>query len=406
MEKKYNDELQRKNKELASIQLELERNLNFTSAILSTVGEGIITINELGKIINFNKTAANIFCYSESEMDGMELTKLMPPHHRKRYEIGRKKFTETVVNNFLGQWIETKGRRKDGSFFPMELNITETLKTENNHYFTGVLKDISERKEIERKLKERREDLEKLVEERTINLKKINAELERSNVELEQFAYIASHDLQEPLRTITSFIQLLARKNKDHFDEDSTKYMDFVVSGAKRMKTLINALLSYSHVGSGELEKNAFRTEEALSTALNSLDAVIREKQVHIEIAEGLGKLYGDKNLIIQLFQNLIENGIKFCREQPRITIEQSDDEAFDIIKIQDNGIGIADEFKEKIFVIFKRLHNAEEYHGTGIGLSVCKKIMTRHSGKISLESTPGQGTSFYLHFPKQNIHI
>jgi signal transduction histidine kinase len=227
-------------------------------------------------------------------------------------------------------------------------------------------------------------------------LKAKTLDLERSNQELEQFAYVASHDLQEPLRMINSYVQLLANRYKDKLDSDANEFIHYAVDGSNRMRNLINSLLEFSRVNRikpfGWMD-----TDKVVEEVLIDLSAQIRENTATIEYA-GLPEIFGDQVLIGQLFQNLIGNAIKFRGEaQPEITVscqERKDDYLF---AVKDNGIGIKKEYSEKIFVIFRRLHGMERYPGTGIGLSICKKIVERHGGKIWVDSDPGKGATFYF---------
>src|ERR1700739_28282 len=221
-------------------------------------------------------------------------------------------------------------------------------------------------------------------------------ELERSNSELEQFAYVASHDLQEPLRTISSYVQLLASRYKDKLDSDANEFIDFAVDGSKRMRTLINSLLEYSRVNRIKPFEWMELTDLMKEIQLDMRDQ-IKETNASIKY-NGLPKIYGDVVLINQLFQNLIGNAIKFRGDKkPEVKITSKRKNGEYIFSVEDNGIGIKDEYAEKIFVIFQRLNSREHYPGTGIGLSICKKIVERHGGKIWVESEPGKGSKFYF---------
>ena len=207
---------------------------------------------------------------------------------------------------------------------------------------------------------------------------------------------MASHDLQEPLRTISSYVQLIAERYKDKLDKDANEFIDFAVDGSKRMRLLINSLLEYSRIN----KINPFEwinVRDMIEVIVNDMKDQIKESGVKIKYDE-LPEIYGDPVLIGQLFQNLISNAIKFRSEKkPQIIIsgEKKNDDY--IFSVKDNGIGIKSEYMEKIFVIFQRLNSREKYPGTGIGLSICKKIVERHGGKIWVESEPGKGSTFYF---------
>jgi PAS domain S-box-containing protein len=229
---------------------------------------------------------------------------------------------------------------------------------------------------------------------------KTNEELLRSNKELEQFAYVASHDLQEPLRMVSSFTQLLAKRYMDKLDKDANDFIQFAVDGALRMQTLINDLLSYSRVNTRGKDFTQFDMHTALEQAIYNLQLDIKEKQALITYDE-LSVIKADEAQIVQLLQNLIGNAIKFCNGLPKVHISAKEEKDYYIFSVQDNGIGIEAQYFDRIFQIFQRLQPRETYAGTGIGLAICKRIIDRHKGKIWLESEINKGTIFYFQIPK-----
>lgn len=227
-------------------------------------------------------------------------------------------------------------------------------------------------------------------------------ELARSNTELQQFAYIASHDLQEPLRMISSYLQLLERRYKNQLDANANDFIHYAVDGANRMQKLINDLLMYSRVGTKGQAFTLANCNQVLDLALANLMMPISEHQAVIT-SDPLPQVYADATQLTQLFQNLIGNAIKFCSETPpRVHIQAQDQKEEWLFSVQDNGIGIEAEYTERIFVIFQRLHSRTEYPGTGIGLAISKKIVERHGGRIWVESEPGKGSIFYFTLPAQ----
>lgn len=250
---------------------------------------------------------------------------------------------------------------------------------------------------------------------RTQEFQKKTDQLARSNKELEQFAYVASHDLREPLRMVTSYVKLLARRYKDKLDADADDFITFAVDGATRMQRLIDGLLIYSRVGTRVKEFEPTDCEMILGQCLSNLQVAIGERGAVIT-HDPLPTVMADHLQLTQLFQNLIDNAIKFRRgeEPPRIHISakpiaesgirnaELNSELKDgwVFSVHDNGIGIAPEYADRIFVIFQRLHDREKYPGTGIGLAVCKKIVERHGGSIWVESEPGKGATFYFTIP------
>jgi signal transduction histidine kinase len=222
-------------------------------------------------------------------------------------------------------------------------------------------------------------------------------ELARSNTELEQFAYIASHDLQEPLRTIAGYVQLLQRRYQGKLDDDADLFIRYAVEAAARMRNLITDLLAYSRVGRAETVNTAVDTNVLMETVIAQLQGSLTESGGKITYA-ALPRVWGNEDQLGMLFQNLLSNALKFHRDEPPIAhVSATKEGGFWRFAVQDNGIGIAPEYQEQIFVIFKRLHSNKAYEGTGIGLAVCKKIVERHGGCIWLESVPGQGTTFYF---------
>ncbi len=232
------------------------------------------------------------------------------------------------------------------------------------------------------------------------SVKQQAAELVRSNADLEQFAYVASHDLQEPLRMIASYTQLLARRYQDRLDADAKEFIQYAVDGVTRMQTLINDLLSYSRVGTKGKAFEPTDCNGVLQRALENLRLTIQETKAEI-MNDPLPTVNGDMIQLTQVFQNLISNAIKFHgSNSPHVHIgvtQKSRDWEF---AVSDNGIGIPEEHRGRIFVIFQRLHHRHEYPGTGIGLAICKKIVERHGGRIWVESEPGKGSSFFFTLP------
>ena len=266
--------------------------------------------------------------------------------------------------------------------------------------------DMTERKKIEEKLHQSNTKLINEVHDHQKTELKLNElvdELKRSNKELEQFAYVSSHDLQEPLRMVALFTQLLERRYKGKLDADADDYIKFIVDGAQRMKLLIDDLLSYSRVNTKGGEFEPIELDDVMNNVLSNLQLISEENNAEIIIQEPLPTIVGDKSQMLHVFQNLIANGIKFNdKKSPEIRVSAEEDENGWIFSVSDNGIGIAPEYQAQIFEIFKRLHDRDEYPGTGIGLAICQKIIERHGGKIWVESCKDEGSIFYFNIPNQ----
>lgn len=262
--------------------------------------------------------------------------------------------------------------------------------------------DIKRRTRIEEELKRHRYHLEELVNQRTAILAQRSEELARSNAELEQLAYVASHDLQEPLRMISSYLQLLEKRYGNQIDADATTFITFAVDGAKRMQALINDLLSYSRIDTKGKPFLPVNCQEIMSDVLRMLRISIAESKAEI-ICDPLPTVMADATQVAQLLQNLLGNAIKFRGiDSPKIHIWAEPAGEFWQFHIKDNGIGIDPDYFERIFVMFQRLHTRTAYPGTGIGLSICKKIVERHGGRIWVESGQGKGVSFIFTLPRQ----
>jgi PAS domain S-box-containing protein len=315
--------------------------------------------------------------------------------------------------------IAARTRHADGTYRWME--IAGNLIYDSQGQPLSILlssRDITARKRIEQELREAHEELEQRVQTRTgelahaneelqaeiterqraeTQLQRYTAELERSNRELQQFAYVASHDLQEPLRTVTSYMQLLQRRYRKQLDNDADEFINYAVDGALRMRELIQGLLDYSRVSTHGKPFEPVDIRAVLDRALANLKAALDESGTEIHLGT-LPVVTGDGTQMMQLFQNLIGNAIKFRRaEEPRVEVGAKQCDGRWEFWVRDNGIGIEPQYHERIFVIFQRLHTRDCYPGTGIGLAVCKRIVERHGGCIWVESAPGRGSTFHF---------
>lgn len=356
-----------------------ERQLRYQAALLSNVNDAIVASDSQFRITVWNAGAASLYGWKAEEVigrNGLEIVRTEWPE--KDAAEMRRMIAET------GRWRgEATQTRKDGTRFPVE--VSSLVLRDDSGQITGYIsvnRDITTRKQAE-------ETLHRLTED-----------LGRSNAELEQFAYVASHDLQEPLRMVSSYLQLLARRYQGKLDRDADEFIAYAVDGAKRMQNLINDLLAFSRVGTQGRPLGLSSCEKILAEALMNLQVAIEESDATVT-HDPLPTVFCDQPQLVQVFQNLIGNSIKFRGPQaPRIHISARQDESEWIFSFRDNGIGFDVKFSERIFEIFQRLHSRTAYPGTGIGLAICKRIVQRHSGRIWVESNPGEGTTFYFALP------
>jgi len=359
----------------------LEKAVGTYQEIFDQAIEGIFQIAPEGRWLSTNPAMATICGYGSAE----ELTRSLSDVRRQLFvnpddwtEFSRHIEREGRIDNF-----EAQIRRKTGT--PTWISTNAHVVRDGHGrvlYYEGMVSDVTARKWAEAQLGE------------------LTAELARSNVELERFAYVASHDLQEPLRMITGYTGLLAKRYQGKLDKDADEFIGYANDGAKRMHGLINDLLAYSRVGFKQKEFAPTDCETVLLTVCTALKATLEASHALVT-HDPLPSVMGDASQLEQLFQNLIGNGIKFRNAKaPQIHVSCKREEREWVFSVRDNGIGIDPKYGEKVFVVFQRLHTREEYPGTGIGLALCKKIVERHGGRIWVESQPGEGATFYFTIP------
>ena len=355
----------------------------FSSMVEAVRDYAIIFLEPDGRVASWNKGAERIKGYRAEEIVGQHFSRFYTPAGIANGKPHR----ELQVASSEGRFEDEDWRvRKDGSQFWANVVVTALRDASGNvNGFVKITRDLTARKQAEDELTRYAEDLK------------------RSNQELEHFAYVASHDLQEPLRTVSSFSQLLTRRYKGKLDADADEFITFIVEGAKRMQTLINDLLAFSRIGTRGNPFASVDCGEIFQTAKENLEVAIAESGAVITNGP-LPALVADPMQLTQLFQNLFSNAIKFRRRQeaPRIHVSAVRRHGAWQFSLHDNGIGIAPQYFERIFIIFQRLHGREEYSGTGIGLAICKKIVERHGGRIWVESEPGTGSTFHFTIPDE----
>ena len=364
-------------------------------SIISAMDEILILLNRDGNILTVNKATIDSLNFNAKELEGQSVKKLLPDDNSGKILMDRIA-KEEISTNADGVFLSSDGRMVPVicSSSPIRDNAGVTIGT------VLIARDITERKRAENEIRKLNEILESRIEQRTTQLDLSNKELEFHSGEIEQFTYIASHDLQEPLRTLTNFTQLLKEDYSDKLDETGIKYIDFIHSSSGRMRELVTGLVEYSILGK-ESVKTPVSCSLITGEVLADLEDSIKASNAHISVGD-LPVVNCYKTELRLLFQNLIVNAIKFRKKDidPEISISVEIREKEYLFSVRDNGIGIAAKHKDKVFIIFKRLHSKQDYNGSGIGLAHCKKIVELHGGKIWVESEEGDGATFYFTLP------
>jgi len=365
---------------------ESERKIN---AIIQTAVDGIITIDKRGMIEMVNPAAARLFGYAAHELVGQKINLLMPEPDRSLHDNYMYHYHETGEQRIIGIGREVSGLKKDGTIFPIYLSISE-VQLDDRTVYTGFIHDITQ---------------QKISEER---LRRYAAELERSNRELQDFAYVSSHDLQEPLRKIQAFGDRLKTKEYDKLSEQGKDYVDRMLNAAARMQHLINDLLTFSRVTTKSKPFVKVNLDHILNEVLSDLEVTIEQSGAQIERSP-LPQIEAEPTQMRQLFQNLVSNALKFHKEgekprvrifarrlQPQAHLKATPGDELVEIHVEDEGIGFDEKYLDRIFNIFQRLEG-QKYAGSGVGLAICRKIAVRHGGDITARSRPGAGAQFIV---------
>ena len=383
--KKAETELKQKSEELERSNKDLKYSEQQIQGIFNSAPDAVIVINRESTIIKWNYKAEKLFGWDGAEVIGKPLYDfIIPERYREKHKNGMKHYLATGEGPMLNKDIEIEALNRKGIEFSVLLTISP-VGEKDKLLFIGFIRDITEKKKSELLIQQKSE------------------ELSRSNQELEQFAYVASHDLQEPLRTIFNFVGLLDKKYSGKTDKETEQYFKFIVNATAKMQNLIKDLLDYSRVGRNIIF-TTIDCNKIFKEVITDLDASIKESNAIVS-SSILPSLKGDEMGLKRLFQNLLSNAIKFRKKNsvPQIVITAEEKNTEYLFSFKDNGIGIEERFIPKLFIIFQRLHTDTEYPGTGIGLATCKKIVTLHGGKIWIESKFGEGSTFYFTIPKKN---
>lgn len=336
--------------------------------VVEAAPNAMVLADASGRISLVNRRTEDLFGYARAELIGQPLELLVPTRFRARHPELVAQFLQAPQARAMGAGRDLFGQRKDGSEFPIEIGLNP-FETEDGVFTLAAIIDITARK-------------------------KIDDELRRSNAELEQFAYVASHDLQEPLRMVATYTELLAKRYAGQLDEKADRYIHYAVEGAQRMQQLVSDVLLFSRVGSQGKPLGRVDSARVCRLVVAMLAQTVADAEAQLEVGE-LPTVWADEGQLGQLFQNLIGNALKFRGEAPRVEVTATRSGADWIFRISDNGIGIEPRFAERVFQMFQRLHGRERYSGSGIGLSIAKRIVERHGGRIWLDTSVREGTTF-----------
>lgn len=349
-------------------------------AVFETAVDGIITIDEGGRIERVNRAAERIFGYAEQELAGRNIAILMPAPDRQRHDGYLHHYLETGERRIIGRGREVLGLRRDGSTFPMELAVAE-MRIGTRRMFTGQVRDISARRKAE--------------QENAGLLQDLSA----ANEELANFAYVVSHDLKAPLRAIGSLADWLSTDYADRFDDEGREHMRLLISRVHRMGGLIDGILAYSRIGRGAGEQRIVDLDEAVA---ESIDLLGPPPSVRIKVQPGLPAVPAEPTRIRQVFGNLVSNAIKYMdKPEGRVEVACADAGEFWRFSVSDNGPGIEARHFERIFQLFQTLAPRDRVESTGVGLALVRKIVEMAGGRVWVESLPGRGSTFLFTYPK-----
>jgi PAS domain S-box-containing protein len=367
-----------------------------TRSILETAIDAIVVIDSEGIVHEWNPAAERIFGHTRAHALGKQLAELIiPPYLRDRHRTGLARYFVDGQGPMLNQRIETLALRSDGTEFPVEVAITQTS-ANGSPMFTGYISDITERKRAADEIRELNSELEQRVQKRT-------AQLESANRELEAFSYSVSHDLRAPLRHINGFVEILQSSAGPALNEENRRYLDTIAESARQMGRLIDDLLAFSRMGRTELRFVPVKLSHVVAESMRELQHEQEGRTVRWEIGE-LPEVQGDPAMLRQVFINLLSNALKYSRTRPMARIEVQSTETADefIVSVRDNGVGFDNTYANKLFGVFQRLHPAQDFEGTGIGLAIVRRVIARHGGRTWAEGAVDRGATFHVSLPKQ----
>lgn len=387
------EEIEKRETHIKQRSQELElANLKFYNLIQSAP-DAIVTIDQKSTITNWNAEAVIMFGWSEKEAIGRRLTDtIIPEGYREPHERGIARFLNTGETKVMNKPIELVALKKDGTVFPIELKIS-SYTFSGQVIFIGFIRDIRERKQIEQKILSLNRELENKI-----------SELETSNKEMESFSYSVSHDLRAPIRAINGFSKVIEKRHSSQLDEEGKSLLHTIMGEAIRMGQLIDDLLAFSRLGKKEIEKSKVDMTDVVKEVVQEI-LKINEQNYHAKITvDNLPQAACDRGLIKQVFVNLIGNALKysFQNPEPAIQVGSYSEKNTTVYYVRDNGVGFDMKFYNKLFGVFQRLHNPEDFSGTGIGLAIVKRIIVRHGGRVWAEGMVNKGATFYFSLPRE----
>ncbi len=376
-------------------------------AVLRTAVDPIILIDSNGIILRANDSTMSLFGWDRDELVGKNVSVLMPEPFRSEHDGYLARYLETGEAHIIGIGREVYGQRRDGTTFPMALAVSQ-VESDGVRQFTGIVHDLTLRHEAEAKLVALNEQLEEKVEQRTVELEASLLEIRRSNRDLEQFAYIASHDLQAPLRNVRQGLEMLDEHLQEtlgaSFDDEANELRRLTIDSVTRMEDLIRGLLAYSRVQRTDRvpEENVDLAQVA-ETVAQQLALDLREAGVEL-IIDPLPIVRGDETQLRQLLQNLVQNAIKYrdLDRRAQVTISHEPSDTRWVVSVTDNGVGVDPSQHNRIFELFRRAHTGRS--GVGLGLAICQRIVERHGGEIWVHSEPGDGARFSFALPRNEL--
>ena len=344
-------------------------------AIKDNTVDGLIVIDSVGSILSFNKACESIFGYTSDDVKGRNIRMLMPDPYQGEHDGYLRRYAETGTAKIIGIGREVEGMRKNGETVPLELSVAK-VELNDEVFYSGILRDISERRQAE-------------------------AQIAATNAELERFVYIASHDLKEPLRTIEAFSDIIVEDYADELPAQAKEYLGYISDASARLKNLISDILNYSRMDAEDVPYETFSAREQVDIAIEGLKEAVRETGTEIHITD-LPQIKAHPIRFSSLIHNLVINAIKYRDKvrPPVVKISSYIEDGEHVFCVEDNGIGISEEYHKQIFDMFRRLHGRQEYSGNGIGLAICKKIVSGWNGKIWIASQEGEGSRFYFSVP------